>query len=124
MFAGQLMGLAFKKGSPLVEQFNEVILERITRMNQLFDLKLGQKYHEHFYPKEADVKVISYVTRTRATSGALVVWLLLILVGMLIALYVCASATIKCVCFMRWSKNNKILCESVNIFIKSLIEEA
>jgi hypothetical protein len=85
-FTVQPIGFMFRKRSPLVEQFNRIILERMARINKLLDVKLGQECHDHFYPEEASVKAGYTPLGLIATSGAFALWLFLILVAMLIVL--------------------------------------
>jgi hypothetical protein len=100
-FTGQPIGLMFRKGSPLVEQFNRIILERMTRTNLLLDMKLGQECHDQFYPEEAGVKAGYTPLGLTATSGAFAIWLFLILVVMLIVLCEYAYAATERAGFMR-----------------------
>jgi hypothetical protein len=105
-FIAQPMGLMFRKRSPLVEQFNLVIMERQSRINRLLENQMTQKCFNHFFPEEAMVKVGYTPLNMMAMSGAFGLWFLLILIALFVTLseFLMAYSGLKCSVFMGCSQ--------------------
>jgi hypothetical protein len=86
-FIKQPIGLMFRKGSPLIETFNKIIMERLPRINNLLDMKLGKKCHNHMYPEEADPEPGYTPLSVSAVSGVLGLWVFLITVAIIVILF-------------------------------------
>jgi hypothetical protein len=77
----------FPKRSQLVETFNEIIMERLPRIDNLLDMKFGKKCHNHIYPEEADPEPGYTPLSVSAVSSVLGLWVFLITVAIIVILF-------------------------------------